>query len=276
MELVIQPNADRAACLVARLIAQAIREKPHIVLGLATGRTMERVYRCLVQMHKHRGLDFSLCRTFNLDEYIGLPVDSLFSYRYYMNKHLFSQVNIDRRNTYLPDGRAADTDRACQEYEQRIQELGGIDLQLLGIGAAGHIGFNEPLSALQSRTREKALTPTTIADNAPLCGGDPEKMPRRAITMGVGTILEAGRVILLATGTAKANVVAKAVEGPITSMISASALQLHRHCRVVVDEEAAANLQGKEYYRWIFDNEPEWTVYRTPDCVISGYPPCKT
>ena len=276
MELVIQANADRAACLVARLIAQAIREKPHIVLGLATGRTMERVYRCLVQMHKHRGLDFSLCRTFNLDEYIGLPADSPFSYRYYMNKHLFSQVNIDRRNTYLPEGRAADTDRACQNYEQLIHELGGIDLQLLGIGAAGHIGFNEPLSALQSRTREKALTPTTVADNAPLCGGDPDKMPRRAITMGVGTILEARRVVLLATGTAKANVVAKAVEGPITSMISASALQLHRHCRVVVDEEAAANLQGKEYYRWIFDNEPEWATFRTPACIIDGYPPCKT
>ena len=184
MELVIQPNADRAACLVARLIAQAIREKPHIVLGLATGRTMERVYRCLVQMHKHHGLDFSLCRTFNLDEYIGLPADSPFSYRYYMNKHLFSQVNIDRRNTYLPDGMNADTNSACRHYESLIQELGGIDLQLLGIGAAGHIGFNEPLSALQSRTREKALTPTTIADNAPLCGGDPDKMPRRAINHG--------------------------------------------------------------------------------------------
>ena len=275
MELVIQPNADRAACLVARLIAQAIREKPHIVLGLATGRTMERVYRCLVQMHKHRGLDFSLCRTFNLDEYIGLPADSPFSYRYYMNRHLFSQVNIDRRNTFLPDGMNSDINRACQHYEEQIRELGGIDLQLLGVGAAGHIGFNEPLSALQSRTREKALTPTTIADNAPLCGGDPDKMPRRAITMGVGTILEARRVILLATGTAKANVLAKAVEGPITSMISASALQLHSHCRVVVDEEAAANLQGKDYYRWIFDNEPEWTAFRIPDCVINGYPPCK-
>ncbi len=276
MELVIQPNADRAACLVARLIAQAIREKPHIVLGLATGRTMERVYRCLVQMHKHRGLDFSLCRTFNLDEYIGLPADSPFSYRYYMNKHLFSQVNLDPRNTYLPDGMSSDISRACQQYENRINELGGIDLQLLGIGAAGHIGFNEPLSALQSRTREKALTPTTIRENAPLCGGDPGKMPHRAITMGVGTILEARRVILLATGTTKANVLAKAVEGPITSMISASALQLHRNCRVVADEEAAANLQGKEYYRWIFENEPEWTAFRIPDCVISGYPPCKT
>lgn len=276
MELVIQPNADRAACLVARLIAQAIREKPHIVLGLATGRTMERVYRCLAQMHKHHGLDFSLCRTFNLDEYIGLPADSPFSYRYYMNKHLFSQVNIDRRNTFLPDGMSSDINRACQQYEDLMRELGGIDLQLLGIGAAGHIGFNEPLSALQSRTREKALTPTTVADNAPLCGGDPGKMPRRAITMGVGTILETRRVILLATGIAKANVVAKAVEGPITSMISASALQLHRHCRVVVDEEAASNLQGKDYYRWIFENEPEWTAFRTPACVIDGYAPCKT
>lgn len=273
MEVVIQPDADRAACLVARLIAQAIREKPHLVLGLATGRTMERVYRCLVQMHKKQGLDFSLCRTFNLDEYIGLPADSQFSYRYYMNKHLFSQVNIDIRNTYLPDGMAHDTGKACRHYEHMIHEFGGIDLQLLGIGAAGHIGFNEPLSALHSRTREKALTPTTISENAPLCGNDPKTMPRRAITMGVGTILEAGRIILLATGKSKADILAKAVEGPITSMISASALQLHRHCRIVVDEEAATNLQGADYYRWIFENEPEWAAYRDMACAGKDAPP---
>ena len=261
MELVIQPNADRAACLVARLIAQAIREKPHIVLGLATGRTMERVYRCLVQMHKHRGLDFSLCRTFNLDEYIGLPADSPFSYRYYMNHHLFSKVNIDPRNTHLPDGMAADPEVAGAAYDALIKDVGGIDLQLLSVGASGHIGFNEPLSAMFSRTRVKALTPKTVEQNSPLFQ-NPADMPRLAITMGVGTILEADQCLMLVTGSSKARVLAKAVEGPVTSMISATALQLHANCTVVVDEAAGDFLEQKEYYRWIFENDPQWNAYQ--------------
>jgi glucosamine-6-phosphate deaminase len=142
-----------------------------------------------------------------------------------------------------------------------IQRFGGIDLQLLGIGKAGHIGFNEPLSALRSRTRVKALTPTTLKQNAPFFGGE-DKMPRRAITMGVGTIIEARRSVLLATGASKADVIAQAVEGPITSMVTATALQLHARCTVIVDEEAGAKLKEQEYYRWIFDNEPEWESYR--------------
>ena len=142
-----------------------------------------------------------------------------------------------------------------------FRSFGGVDLQLLGIGKSGHIGFNEPLSALRSRTRVKALTPTTIKQNAPLFGGE-AKMPRRAITMGVGTIIEARRCVLLATGDSKAAVIAQAVEGPITSMVTASALQLHPRCTVIVDEEAGAKLKEQEYYRWIFDNEPEWESYR--------------
>jgi glucosamine-6-phosphate deaminase len=178
-----------------------------------------------------------------------------------MERHLFNQVNIDPRNTHLPNGMAGDLEAECRHYEGLIQRFGGIDLQLVGIGKAGHIGFNEPLSALRSRTRVKALTPTTIKQNASLFGGE-GNMPRRAITMGVGTIIEARRCILLATGDSKAAVVAKAVEGPITSMVTASALQLHPRCTVVVDEEAAAELTEKDYYRWIFANEPEWQDYR--------------
>ncbi len=263
MEVVIMPDRDKAAELTARMIARDLRAKPHLVLGLATGRTMERVYDRLARLHREEKLDFSLCRTFNLDEYIGLPADSPYSYRYYMNQHLFSRVNIDLRNTYLPDGMAADLPAACRRYEDQIREFGGVDLQLLGIGSDGHIGFNEPLSALRSRTREKALAPSTIAQNAPLCGGDASAMPRRALTMGVGTILEANHVIMLVTGESKAHVLAKAVEGPITSMISATALQLHAACKVVVDEEAARFLEGAEYYRWIFNNEPEWAELRS-------------
>ena len=140
---------------------------------------------------------------------------------------------------------------------------GGIDLQLLGLGADGHIGFNEPLSALLSRTREKALTPATRLQNAPMFGGDPGQVPARAITMGVGTILDSRRCLLLATGAAKADILARAVEGPITAMVTASALQLHPKCQVVVDEAAAARLQGVDYYRWIFQNEPEWAGFRS-------------
>jgi glucosamine-6-phosphate deaminase len=264
VEVIIQADEAAAAQLVARLIVKELRANPHLVLGLATGRTMEAVYRRLVEAHRQEHLDFSLCRTFNLDEYVGLPTDHPGSYRYYMNQHLFAQVNFDRRNTHLPNGMAQDLDAECAHYERVIQKAGGIDLQLLGIGRAGHIGFNEPLSALRSRTRVKALTPTTLEQNAPLFGGA-DQMPRRAITMGVGTILECRRCLLLATGAEKAEVLARAVEGPISSMVSATALQLHARCTVVVDEPAASRLQGADYYRWIFANEPEWEQFRSPD-----------
>lgn len=262
MEVILQPDAEAAALLAARLIAKELRAQPSLVLGLATGRTMERVYKYLVRLHREQGLDFSLCRTFNLDEYIGLAPDDPGSYRFYMNQHLFAQVNIDLRNTHLPDGQAANLRAACERYEAMIQACGGIDLQLLGIGADGHIGFNEPLSALRSKTREKALTPSTLRQNAAMFGGDVSRVPTRAITMGVGTILETKRCLLLVTGETKARILAQAVEGPITSMVSASALQLHPHCRVIVDAEAGQYLQGKEYYRWIFANEPEWAEFR--------------
>lgn len=261
MELIIQRDKDAAARLVARIVAHEIRTNPRAVLGLATGSTMEAVYQHLVQMHRAAGLDFSGVSTFNLDEYVGLAADDPHSYRYFMNQHLFHQVNINLANTHLPNGRAADLGAECRNYESLIAQAGGIDLQLLGIGKSGHIGFNEPLSALKSRTREKALTPTTIQQNAPFFGGE-AKMPRRAITMGVGTILDARRCLLLATGEAKAEIIAQAVEGPITSMVTASALQLHPKATVIVDEAAAAKLKEQEYYRWIFANEPEWEEYR--------------
>jgi glucosamine-6-phosphate deaminase len=261
VEVIIRPDAGAAADLVAQIIARELQGNPHLVLGLATGRTMEGVYARLVRLHRNEALDFSLCTTFNLDEYVGLSGSDSHSYRHYMNHHLFLQVNIDLRNTHLPNGTALDLETECQHYEQAIRRCNGIDLQLLGLGRAGHIGFNEPLSALHSRTRVKALAPLTLAQNAAQFEG-PAQMPRRAITMGVGTILESRRCLLLATGEEKADIIAKAVEGPITSMISATALQLHRRCTVVIDEAAAAKLQGADYYRWIFENEPEWEPFR--------------
>lgn len=257
MEVIIQPDSQAVATLVARVVARELRANPHLVMGMATGRTMECLYKQLVRMHKEEKLDFSLCSTFNLDEYVGLGPTDPNSYRYYMEHHLFKQVNLDPRNTHLPDGLAADLDAECRAYEAAIQRFNGIDLQLLGIGKAGHIGFNEPLSALRSRTRVKPLTPVTLAQNAAFFGGQ-EHMPRRAITMGVGTILESRRCILVATGEEKADILAKAVEGPISAMISATALQLHPKCTVVIDEAAASKLTETDYYRWVFENEPEW------------------
>jgi glucosamine-6-phosphate deaminase len=222
---------------------------------------MEAVYDRLVALYEDEGLDFSLAKTFNLDEYVGLPPEDPNSYRFYMRKHLFDRVNVDPRNTHLPRGMADDLDAECRRYEEAIADEGGIDLQLLGIGRTGHIGFNEPLSAMQSRTRVKALTPRTVEQNAPLFG-DPARMPRRALTMGVGTILECKRCLLLAYGQEKAGVIAKAVEGPVTSMVSATALQLHPKCTVIVDAAAGSELQNQDYYRWIFDNEPEWQPFQ--------------
>jgi len=257
MEILIQPDARAAACLAARLVADILRAKPDAVLGLATGKTMEAVYAELVRLYREEGLDFSRCRTFNLDEYVGLPPSHPNSYRHYMNRHLFGQVNLDLRNTHLPDGLAADLDAECSRYEALIAGCGGIDFQLLGIGLAGHLGFNEPASSLRSRTHVQVLSPVTLAQNAPLFASSGQ-MPRRAITMGVGTILESRRCLLLATGEEKAEIVARAIEGPVTGMVSATALQFHPQCWVVLDEAAAGRLQQADYYRWVLENDPRW------------------
>ena len=262
MEVIIRPTKHEAARLVSGLIERVLRSKDRPVLGLATGRTMEELYQMLVEDCRSGDVSYGHVHTFNLDEYIGLSPSDPNSYRTYMNEKFFKHIDIDIKNTYLPNGMAEDIDVECERYESLIVELGGIDLQLLGIGQSGHIGFNEPLSALRSRTRAKALTPQTIEQNAELFGGDSEKVPKRAITMGVGTILDSRRCVLLATGNDKAEIIAKAVEGPVTSMISATALQLHPKCTVVIDECAAHKLQNREYYRWIFDNEPEWESFR--------------
>ena len=260
MEVIIRPDAQAAAQLTAQLIAKRLQDNPRLVLGLATGRTMERVYQNLVQLHRAQGLDFSLCRSFNLDEYIGLAADDPRSYHQTMQQQLFRHINIDSRNAHLLDGMAEDLAAEAAHYEAMIAAAGGIDVQLLGIGEAGHIGFNEPLSALMSRTREKALSPVTRQQNADFFGGAAQ-VPTRALTMGVGTILEAREIIMLVTGQSKAAILAQAVEGAISARISATALQLHPNCKVIADEDASSALQGQEYYRWIFANEPEWQAF---------------
>lgn len=258
MEVVVQKDADSAVNLTARLIAARLDAKPDLVLGLATGRTMERVYDRLVAL----GRSFKRVRSFNLDEYVGLAPEDPQSYRSYMRQHLFDRVDIDPENVRLPEADRPDLKEVARRYEADINAAGGIDLQLLGIGETGHIGFNEPLSALMSRTRDKTLTQSTRQQNAAMFGGDPDRVPPRAMTMGVGTILDAIEVLLLATGEHKAAIVAKAIEGPITSMVTASALQLHPNCKVVLDEAAASRLQGRDYYDWVFQNEPDWDEFR--------------
>ncbi len=233
----------------ARIIANAIRKKPDLRLGLATGNTQQGMYRELVRMHREDHLDFSRVITFNLDEYIGLPAGHPQSFRASMQKSLFDRVNVSASQIHIPDGTPRENfDEVCNQYEEEIRRAGGIDLQIVGIGKDGHIGFNEPTSSLASRTRPKTLTQQTIDDNRHSFPPG-EEPPAAAITMGIGTILEARRILLLASGAEKAKAVALAVEGPLSASVSASALQMHREVTVLADREAAEDLQHKDYYR---------------------------
>jgi glucosamine-6-phosphate deaminase len=253
MEIIIQPDAESAAEMAARIFAELIHSKPKAVLGLATGSTPLPLYRKLVD----RNLDWSGITSFNLDEYIGVGPEHPQSYHAFMHGNLFEHVNIHPANIHIPDGMSTDPEAHCREYEEKIQSAGGIDLQLLGIGTDGHIGFNEPTSSLASRTRIKTLTSRTRKDNARFFGSE-DAVPFHVITMGIGTILDTRKTLLLATGKNKAQAVAQAVEGPITSMNPASALQLHPSAIFCLDEEAASELTRTDYYRWVFDNKPSW------------------
>lgn len=258
MEVIIKGNAVDGSHAAAERIAKQVRKKPDTVLGLATGSTPLVLYKELIRLHQEEGLDFSGVTTFNLDEYIGLAPDHEQSYRRFMNENLFVHINIKMENTHVPDGMTDDVPAICAAYEQEILDAGGIDLQVLGIGSDGHVGFNEPTSSFASRTRIKTLTRQTVADNARFFDDDESKVPHHCITMGIGTILDARMNIMLAFGENKAEAVAATVEGPVASVMPASVLQHHPHAKVFVDEAAAANLQHADYYRWVYDNKPEW------------------
>jgi glucosamine-6-phosphate deaminase len=247
LRVIIEESDEAVSRRGARLIASLVQKKPDCVLGLATGGTPLGAYRELIRMHREDGLDFSRVTTFNLDEYVGLDPTHSQSYRYFMQSNLFDHINIDPNRTYVPDGLASDFDEHCRQYEQRIQDAGGIDLQLLGIGTDGHIAFNEPGSSLGSRTRLKTLAGETVRDNARFFGSE-DQVPKLAITMGVGTILESCQCLLLALGDAKAAAVRSTVEGPVAAQVTASALQLHRDVIVIVDQAAGGWLERREYY----------------------------
>ncbi len=248
MRVVNLPDPETVACFAASEIRRQIESNPHSVLGLATGGTPLGIYRRLIELHRNDGLSFRHVTTFNLDEYIGLGSDHPESYRMFMQEHLFQHIDVSPEKTHLPAGNASNLLHECREYEVRIRQAGGIDLQLLGIGSDGHIAFNEPGSSLASRTRPKTLTERTRSDNARFFDS-PDQVPTAAITMGIGTILDATRILLIATGTAKASVVQATVEGPVTSLVPASALQFHANVTIVVDDAAASLLTFREYYQ---------------------------
>ena len=241
MEVIVKESYEEMNALAAQMIAELVRKKPNCILGLATGSTPVGTYKELIRMHQNEGLNFSRVTTFNLDEYVGLPPAHDQSYRYFMNENLFNHINIKKTNTFVPDGMAGDIPKSCQVYERRIRQAGGIDIQLLGIGANGHIAFNEPGSSLGSRTRVKTLDENTIKDNARFFKNIDE-VPRYAITMGIGTIMEARQLILLANKENKADAIARTVEGPITAMVPATIVQLHPKATIITDKAAAGKL----------------------------------
>lgn len=256
MEIIIQPTPEAATKIAARMIARLLREKPNAVLGLATGSTPLLLYRELIAMK----LDWRKVTTFNLDEYIGLSPQHPQSYHSFIWENLFQHVNIQVKHVNIPDGLAKDIPASCAKYEKKIQAAGGIDLQVLGIGTDGHIGFNEPTSSLASRTRIKTLTQQTRKDNARFFGSE-DAVPHHVITMGIGTIMEAKQNLLLAFGSKKARAIAEAVEGSITANNPASVLQMHPVTKVCLDEPAATQLKRADYYRWVYANKPEWQQF---------------
>lgn len=247
MRVLIERDYDAMSRRAAEFVAEVIRQKPNCVLGLATGSTPIGLYKELIRLNRDEGLDFSEIVTFNLDEYYGLAPDHEQSYHYFMEEQLFGHLNPRPKQTNVPDGLAKDPEAFCAEYEQKIRDAGGIDIQVLGIGGDGHIAFNEPSSSLASRTRLKTLTEETIEDNARFFASLDE-VPRFAITMGVATILDARRCLMLASGVNKAKVVHLAIEGPVSSEITASALQTHADTITILDEDAACELERKDYF----------------------------
>ena len=244
MEVIVKRDYKEMSRLAAQMIAEVVREEPRCVLGLATGSTPLGTYKELIRMHKKEGLDFSRVVTFNLDEYVGLDHKHDQSYWYFMYHNLLKYINVDLDYVHVPDGKAADVEAHCREYEDEIEAFGGIDVQVLGIGGNGHIAFNEPGTSLFSRTSWMQLDERTIEDNARFFKRKTD-VPRYALTMGIGTILEARKLILLANKESKADAVAACVEGPVTAMCPSSALQLHPDAYVIVDKAAAGKLQRK-------------------------------
>lgn len=242
MRLIITKNYEEMSKIAAREMAKDIKNNPEIVLGLATGGTPIGMYKELIRMYNEEGLDFSKVTSINLDEYVGLDGEHNQSYRYFMNKNLFDHINIDKKNTFVPNGLAENIEEECILYDSRIQNIGGIDLQLLGLGSNGHIGFNEPGESLSVGTHLTNLKESTIEANARFFDSI-DRVPKKAITMGLGGIMKAKKIIVIASGDGKAKVIEKMMSGKITTEVPATMLQMHRDVLLIVDEEAAKLLK---------------------------------
>jgi glucosamine-6-phosphate deaminase len=250
MLVIIKSDYNEISKKAAEIIAEQIKKKPS-VLGLATGSTPLGLYKELIWLYENKGLDFSKCTTFNLDEYLELPPQHRESYHSFMRENFFNHINIDPRFTFIPNGQLDPHNLDgvqiyCEWYEKEIQKKDGLDIQILGIGANGHIGFNEPGSSFGSRTRIKTLTKKTRQDNARFFDNDIDHVPRYALTMGIATIMDAKKLILLASGKNKALAIKKAIEGPLCAMVPASIVQMHPQVILILDKEAASELE----YDW--------------------------
>lgn len=255
-EVLVFDAVDAAAAMVADHIAAHVRRTPSAVLGVATGSTPLPVYAALAREAAH-GTDFSRASAFALDEYVGLPAGHPESYRAVIDREVTAPLGLDPERVRVPDGSAQGIETAGERYEQAIAAAGGIDIQLLGIGTTGHLGFNEPGSSFASLTRVKTLTEQTRQDNARFFDSL-DQVPMHCVTQGLGTILRARHLVLLAFGEGKAEAIAAAVEGPVSASMPGSAIQLHPHVTVVLDEPAASALEHRDYYRWSQDHKPAW------------------
>ena len=260
VEIVIHESASELARMAADIIQNVVQTNESPVLGLATGSSPLGIYAELIRRHKEEGLSFSHARAFTLDEYVGLPADHAESYHQVIRKEFTGQVDIKDAHVYSPDGQETGIETAGQRYDAALKESGGVDVQILGIGTDGHIAFNEPGSSLQSRTRIKTLTEQTRVDNARFFNSLDE-VPVHAITQGLGTILEAKHLVLIATGEAKAEAVAAMVEGGLSAAWPGSVLQLHQHATILLDEAAASGLRNSEYYKMSLERKPKWQKF---------------
>jgi glucosamine-6-phosphate deaminase len=256
VEVVIVDTSEEAGDIGAQPILAALAGDPNLVLGIATGSSPLPIYAALAA-RRGAGVDFSGMRAFALDEYVGLPVSHPAAYHHVVNRQVVEPLGLDPSKVTVPDGLAADLPAACAAFESAIRAAGGVAIQILGIGSDGHIGFNEPSSSLASRTRIKTLTGQTRTDNARFFS-DPREVPTHCVTQGLGTIMEARHLVLIAQGATKAAAIAAAVEGPVSARCPASIIQLHPHVTVIVDESAAAGLELAEYYRSTYRAKPDW------------------
>lgn len=238
VKIIVLKNKKEAARRTAEIFVEAVKRKPNIILGLPTGKTFIPIYREIAKLQRKKKISFARVKTFNLDEFFGLKSEDKRSFRYWMNKNLFAKVDTRKENIFFLDGTAGDFKKECSDYEREIKKFGGIDLQFLGLGVNGHIGFNEPGSSFASRTRRVKLTRSTLKANA-------AGVPHFALTMGIGTILRARKIILTATGKSKSCAVKEMVCGKISKKIPASALRSHKNIILILDKDAASELKTK-------------------------------